>query len=268
MKKKVLSTILCLGCVFLAGCGKAKEKSAAQIVSELQEAGYPIDEVEEYTENNDPDDLLGRPGQYIQKIIFSDMRFDQSVSDSQIGGSIEIFKNSSDCKKRADYISDNIDSSPIAAEYSYQFDSVLLHLSKELPPEEAEAYSVAVKGITKDKSPDPFVLDEQFIVSFVVIPDKEISRNQLDVINNTIKSLPIIPDSLEFYSAEENAEVFFENYFPDDQNEIKENLLSGDLAEGFSASFDFEALPGYSNHIKRELSSIDGVSQVNRTFNN
>lgn len=67
-----------LGVAVLAGCGEtAPPPSAADTVQQLKAQGVPISKVETYTEENDPNKLQGRPGQYVGKANFRDSRVPQ-----------------------------------------------------------------------------------------------------------------------------------------------------------------------------------------------
>lgn len=78
------------------------------IIDKLREAEYSIDNAITYNENNDPNKLLGRPGQYIEKVNFADLRLYQSDKNNPAGGSIEIFENEKDCQNRVDYLKKSV----------------------------------------------------------------------------------------------------------------------------------------------------------------
>lgn len=261
MKKKILGIISCFTFIFISGCGASDDVTAAQIVSELQKAGYPIDNVQEYTESSDPNQLLGRPNQYIQKINFADMRFVQSDSSDPVGGSIEIFENSSDCEKRAEYISSVSEALPVMTEYAYQFDNILLRLPKIMLPVDAENYEDSVAKIIDGKTPDDFVLDDSFIMGCTVFPVDNVSQEQLSNIEKAINSFEIIPGSCKFVSSEETASDFADEYFANTP-ELKEEFLST-LPSLLSSCFEFRVLVGYADQVKTELKYVDGVQQVN-----
>ena len=72
--------------------------NAEAVVERLQAAGLTIGKVIVYTEETDPNDLLGRPGQYTSKAAFTDTRVDESDLvatpkwDVARGGSVEVFE--------------------------------------------------------------------------------------------------------------------------------------------------------------------------------
>src|SRR2546421_8416985 len=83
-------------------------QSADQLLQGLKSHGLPVGVSFTYTAANDLNHLLGRPGQYIGKVNFKDTRItgygqgaNISVSD---GGSIEVFTNPTEAKKRFSYL--------------------------------------------------------------------------------------------------------------------------------------------------------------------
>ena len=94
----------------------------------------------------------GRPGEYVGKINFKDSRIpdsgdqgvDISVGD---GGSIEVFATLADATKHTQYVQGIATSSALFAEYDYQDGLVLLRISKQLTPDQAQAYQAALKAL-------------------------------------------------------------------------------------------------------------------------
>lgn len=113
--------------------------SAMVIVNTLADAGLPISDITEYTAETDPNSLLGRPGQYIQKVNFADTTLDQTIQDLN-GGSVEVFTSETDAQNRKTYIDSIGASMPMMVEYSYINGTVLLRLSKDMIPDQAAAY--------------------------------------------------------------------------------------------------------------------------------
>jgi hypothetical protein len=124
-------------------------QTALQIVQALKMHEMPIGQVFAYTDVTDLNHLLGRPGQYISKVEFSDTRIpsigDQganlSVSD---GGSVEVFANVTDAQHRFTYIQAISKSgNALFAEYEYLNGIAILRLSNKLTPAQAAAYKTA-----------------------------------------------------------------------------------------------------------------------------
>lgn len=105
------------------------------------------------TAANDPNHLLGRPGQYTSKVTFTDSRIKASdvegteKGDVDRGGAIEAFASPSDAKARATYIQAIAKSLPAVAEYDYLHGTVLVRVSHYLTPAQAAEYKTATDGL-------------------------------------------------------------------------------------------------------------------------
>jgi len=190
MEKRILSLIITLA-LCLAACTQqqnnnknTKEKEVTNkvnlqnvddVVAYFKENGLPIAETKKYTEEDDPNELLGRPGQYIGKVNFIDTNVvskkvedekkdygSEASSEEEIkksmleefdtdsGGSFEIFKNNTDAKSRYDYISKiSSDTGGILAEYDYVQKNILVRVSKSLTPKQAANYEKVLKELVK-----------------------------------------------------------------------------------------------------------------------
>lgn len=106
------------------------------------------------TADNDPNSLLGRPGQYTSKVTFSDSRIKAADVDGlkdgdvERGGAIEVFATAEDAKRRADYIETIVKGMPMLMEYDYLHGTVLVRVSKYLTPDQASAYDKAAAVVT------------------------------------------------------------------------------------------------------------------------
>jgi hypothetical protein len=124
--------------------------NAKQIVDALKEAGMSVGKEQVYTASNDPNKLLGRPGEYTSKVNFVDTRVKESVSSSidvTNGGSVEVFSNAKDAKTRYAYVSNIAKSSPMFSEYDYLDKNVVLRVSTDFTPTQAKAYDSALKKV-------------------------------------------------------------------------------------------------------------------------
>lgn len=140
-----------------------KLENAEEIVTYLIQMIENISDTKVYNEENDPNELLGRPGGYISKVDFIDSRVEERFinninSQDEIlnelvkeemrtdfkvdyGGSVELFDNKEDAKNRYEYISTAAkESGGAKTEYGYLHENVYLRLSKSLTPTEAEEY--------------------------------------------------------------------------------------------------------------------------------
>jgi hypothetical protein len=122
------------------------------VISILEDAGVKIEDLVIYTDENDPNSLLGRPNQYIAKASWRDSNIaEQGEASVDNGGSIEVFSNFEDLKKRYDYIDAISSSASLFAEYHYQNPPVILRLSKTYLPSEAKKISDAFLSLTFNK---------------------------------------------------------------------------------------------------------------------
>ncbi|MFE5655721.1 hypothetical protein [Streptomyces sp. NPDC056431] len=98
------------------------------------------------TEDNDPNNLLGRPNQYTSKITFTDSRIKADdvagaePGSLELGGAIEVFASAADAQARADYIQKVTKGMPMLVEYDYVSGTVLVRVSHYLTPTQAADY--------------------------------------------------------------------------------------------------------------------------------
>ncbi len=124
---------------------------ATEVVQRLENEGLPIGGVETYNAENDPNELLGRPGQYTSKANFKDTRLESEPFSEGFnirnGGSVEVFETEEEAKRREEYLRTISEATSMFAEYSYRDDRVLLRLSRRLTPEKAEEYETALQEV-------------------------------------------------------------------------------------------------------------------------
>lgn len=108
-----------------------------------------------YTEETDPNHLLGRPNGYLSKATFEDTRIKQndvlgySPGDVEAGGSVEVFTDAVGAAARTTYIQTLAKGFPGAAEYDYLAGPVLLRVSRLLTPSQGAEYESALKMLHK-----------------------------------------------------------------------------------------------------------------------
>ncbi|MFK0222185.1 hypothetical protein ACIQWN_28845 [Streptomyces vinaceus] len=101
------------------------------------------------TADNDPNHLLGRPGQYTSKITFKDSRIKTADTeglqpgDVSLGGAIEAFTAPAEAEARANYIRTVTQGMPMLTEYDYVHGTNLIRVSRLLTPEQAGDYEKA-----------------------------------------------------------------------------------------------------------------------------
>jgi hypothetical protein len=103
-----------------------------------------------YTEDDDPNKLLGRPNGYTSKIAFADTRLSEADTGGtqkdaiERGGSIEVFPDAELAKGRAEYIQGVLKNSGLGAEYDYLQGPVLVRVTGNLSPRKAQDYERAL----------------------------------------------------------------------------------------------------------------------------
>ena len=129
--------------------------SAMQITTALKSAGLPISKSIEYDEATDPNDLLGRPNAYTQKVNWDDQRLKPSSSDPYNAGTIEVFSNPEDAKSRKEYIDKLGQASSLFGWYSFLEGNYLLRVAYDFTPEQARVYETAFRQILKSGEASP-----------------------------------------------------------------------------------------------------------------
>lgn len=132
--------------------------TAKGILEAFQKAGIPIGSVIYYTAENDSNNLLGRPHQYVEKASWADTRIKQepdynpehrgSKEDlDPEGGTVEIFSTADDLENRRQYIEAvSAKMSPLA-QYIYSHGNALVRLEKQLTPSQAAEYERALRTL-------------------------------------------------------------------------------------------------------------------------
>jgi hypothetical protein len=138
-------TVVVAGLLVTACGGSGSDRSAQDVADHLKEKVTTITKTVTITEDNDPNDTIGRPGSYEQAVSVYDARVTcESELDISCGAKIEVFSGSAAAKKRRDYIQGIVmQTSGLLTEYDYLDGRVLLRVSGELKPSEAEDYENA-----------------------------------------------------------------------------------------------------------------------------
>lgn len=123
--------------------------SAPDIIHEFRMAGLPIGEVVEYTAETDPNSLLGRPNQYIQKISWKDTRIvEVGEPGTSTGGTVEVFLNVENMEARKAYVSTVSQTASFLVQYSFSNGTILVRLSHDLTPDQAAEYENVLMNLS------------------------------------------------------------------------------------------------------------------------
>ncbi len=163
--KMISSVVVTLAALLIVACGGAggapssvdresSKRTAGQVIKQLQDGGVPIDASQDLTAASDPNELLGRPGQYTGKAVFHDARLPAEENslhpeliDAESGGSVEVFASEADAKKRADYVQAITESSGPLAEYSYLRGAAFIRVTGKLTPDQVKVYERAAASL-------------------------------------------------------------------------------------------------------------------------
>ena len=109
------------------------------IASALAVLTPTVTDVIVFTAETDTNKLLGRPGQYIGKVNWTDPRAPQQKQNA----TIELFADDATLQARFAYLDPILKSSPLFLQYMYRNDArrLLLRLPKELTPAQAQVYA-------------------------------------------------------------------------------------------------------------------------------
>ncbi len=144
MKRIVVLLLTIITLLSLVSCSQ-KDVTTQEFIEGFELAGFPINNVQVYTENSDPNGLLGRKGQYYAKFNFNHNDID--------GCTVEIFRNHNDAKRRQDYVNMVADTSNLAFLQKYMVleKNYLLRLPHNLTPEEVLMYTTTFEQIIDPK---------------------------------------------------------------------------------------------------------------------
>ena len=148
-KRLTLFVLLAVGVIVItigaviafSGNNKAPARNASTIVQNLVDAGLPIENIIAYNEQTDPNSLLGRPNGYTSKVSFADNRIEQYSLDPE-GGTVEVFNSIADANTRNLYVSTF--SGTLFGSYVFQSNNIIMRISHELTPAQAEEYNAAL----------------------------------------------------------------------------------------------------------------------------
>lgn len=149
-----MRTILLATLALLASCQEAKAPEnaatpsttaatpaphAIEVAGYFAKAGLSAPNAAVVTEQNDTNQLMGRPNQYTSKVFFYDLRHPKGDADEN-ENTVEVFANAEDAKARQDYVASVTKGVPMATQYQILRGPVLVRLDKALLPSEVDQY--------------------------------------------------------------------------------------------------------------------------------
>jgi hypothetical protein len=120
--------------------------NAGQLAQKMK-ASVSAKSVKVWTEDNDPNKLLGRPGGYTSAATLIDKSL-SPCSDPGVdcGASIEVFATPEEANKRAEYLKSIRTGGILGTEYHTVVGSTLLRVTGELTPKTNTKYAAAFKA--------------------------------------------------------------------------------------------------------------------------
>lgn len=121
--------------------------TAAGLAAKVK-AGVPsIKKIVQITEDNDPNNLIGRPTGYLDAAVLYESALTCDKPGADCGATIEIWPSAKAAKDRAAYIQKNLRDLPmLGTEYEYTNDSALLRVSGKLKPSLAGKFNAMFGG--------------------------------------------------------------------------------------------------------------------------
>ena len=147
----LLTIALTAGCALSAPSAKPGLAEAVAILEVFRTNGLPITEAIVHSAESDPNKLLGRPNGYGSKVSFRDGRLTVRSAgsiDTDDGGTIEMYPDAASARQRTEHIAALAKGSPLLVEYVYTQGRVVLRLSRELTPDQAEQYRTVLAELS------------------------------------------------------------------------------------------------------------------------
>lgn len=183
MKKMIIALLIILAAVSIGCSGGSKitggnndkqvggttELTAGDYVEEFKDADIPLDKITFYTKETDPNNFMGKPNKYVDKADWADERAVQlekeieeirselsdeeykealeEAEESKVGGTVEVYKNQDDLKKRRSEIESAGKKSPVANKHKFYHKNALIMIDRDLTPKQAADYEKALKSL-------------------------------------------------------------------------------------------------------------------------
>jgi hypothetical protein len=125
----------------------AEAADATQLADELKGSSKTATKVVTITEDNDPNNLIGRPNGYDSAAVIYDAGGSCDDVSSDCGLVIEVFSDEASAKSRGEYIQGILKGSPaLGSEWDYVKGNALLRVSGKLSPSTNTTYAEAFGG--------------------------------------------------------------------------------------------------------------------------
>ena len=117
---------------------------AEDILDALKRAKVPIEKEIVYAPETDPNNLLGRPNQYVGKASWNDKRAPKTDDRDM---TVEVFASKEDLENRRRYVETVTKLMSPLAEYQYVHKNALIRLNHKLTPQQAAEYETILRSL-------------------------------------------------------------------------------------------------------------------------
>jgi hypothetical protein len=123
------------------------DTSAAAIAAAIKASVPSAGDIVQITEDNDPNDVIGRPTGYADAATLYDSRVACDELGAECGASVEIWGDPAAAQARMDYIQGILGSTTVlGTEYDYVRGAAIIRVTGALKPSEAAEYEAAING--------------------------------------------------------------------------------------------------------------------------
>jgi len=124
-----------------------KADTATEMANRIKAKVKSVTKVVTITEDNDPNDLIGRPGGYTDGAIIYDSGVKCTELGNGCGGTIEIWPTTAEAKARSEYLRKVLKAAPmLGTEYHTLNGTALLRVTGKIKPSVAKIYAAAFTG--------------------------------------------------------------------------------------------------------------------------
>jgi hypothetical protein len=123
---------------------------ATDIARAIEAKVSSVTKVITLTEDNDSNNLIGRPNGYMSAAVLTDKAGDRSDTDPGVayGATVEVFATQAGAKSRSKYMQGILKDAPVlGTEYDFVSGRVLLRVSGELKPSAAQGYQDTFRSL-------------------------------------------------------------------------------------------------------------------------
>lgn len=132
----------------------AEPKTATEIGDAIKAEIPEISKVLTITEDNDPNDKIGRPGGYVDGAVLFDSRAEPTDEEPGVdqGAFLEVWPDEAASTDRSEFIQDALKGADgvLGTEYHYQHKGFLLRVTGEVKPSQAKAYETVFDAQFQD----------------------------------------------------------------------------------------------------------------------